>query len=320
MAHEIKQFDNMFSVNETPWHGLGTVLPDAPGIDEGIVYAGLDWKMRKLDLFAKSEPVNGFSRSIELPQKALQRADTGEVFTVVSDRYSILQNTEAFEVFRPLVDDGQIRLETAGSLKNGRVVWILARAMEAGPEEIREGDSIVPFTLLSNSHDGTQAVRFGFTPIRVVCNNTLSYAIDDDQSQLMRIYHRGDVSKTLEEVRGFMDVRMASWKKVADTYRIWAEKYINQDDLEKYIRLVFKKDISEPSKIEENVLEILRTGKVGGQPEKPTLWDAYNAVNEFLVWERGESADNRLDSAWFGDGKRIDQRAFEIADEWLKAA
>ncbi|MDD3948752.1 MAG: DUF932 domain-containing protein, partial [Anaerolineaceae bacterium] len=141
MAHELMEHDNMFSVQETPWHGLGIILPNAPSIDDALRIAKLDWQVRMLPLYAQ-DPQNTL-----MPvdaHKAIQREDTGEIFTVTSKYYTPLQNAEAFDVFRPLVEDGSIELETAGSLQNGRKVWILAKIATTDAMEVRDGDTIKP--------------------------------------------------------------------------------------------------------------------------------------------------------------------------------
>ena len=316
MSHEIMEHDNMFSVNEVPWHGLGVVLPEAPSVDDALRISCLDWRMRGLPLYAQQpRGVNKPSRT-KLPintHMALQREDTGEVFTIVSNKYEILQNEEAFDIFRPLVDDGSIALETAGSLQNGRKVWVLGRIMATDEREVKDGDIVRPYVLLSNSHDGTQAVRMGFTPVRVVCNNTLSMAITDDRSQLVRVYHRGGLQTNLEELRGTLNLGVARFEASAEQYAKLARARINQDDLTGYIRVVLETEDETPR--ERAIMDVLLNGRGLGVREQDvvTYWDAYNAINEWMLWRRGQSADNRLASAWFGDGYILDRRAFDYA-------
>ena len=322
MAHMIEEHDNMFSVGETPWHGLGVVLPEAPGVDDAIRISGLGWQVRELALFANQPPGKGenFVRG-KLPiesHKALQREDTGEILTVVGNKYKILQNEEAFDIFRPLVEDGSLALETAGSLQNGRKVWILGRIMVTQEREVRDGDIVKPYVMLSNSHDGTQAVRMGFTPVRVVCNNTLSMAITDGRSQLVRVYHRGGLKTNLEELRNTLNLGAARFEATAEQYAKLAKVQINQTDLTGYIREVLQTEVETPR--ERAILDVLMNGKGLGvrEADKITWWDAYNSINEWMLYQKGSNAENRLASAWFGDGYTLDQRAFEVA--WKNAA
>jgi len=318
MGHEILEFDDMFSVGSTPWHGLGNILENAPSIDEALIAANLNWKVALLPIFAQPNdastprPVHG--------HRAIQREDTGEIFTVVSNKYQLLQNDEAFEIFRPLVEDGSITLETAGSLKNGRKVWILAKITDTKDAEIRDGDVVKPYVMLSNSHDGTQAVRFGFTSIRVVCNNTLSWAVKDDGSKLIRVYHRGNVRDSLDLLRQSLDTAKAEFSLQADKYRRLANSNVNQDDLIKYIRAVLQTE--DVTRRETAIMNVLFNGRgLGTRPQdRISWWDAYNAINEWMLYYRGRSVDSRLASAWFGDGYLLDQAAFQLADDFVAKA
>jgi len=325
MSHELMQNDNMFSVRETPWHGLGVILPEAPSIDEALKISNLDWQVRGLPLYAQQPGKKGavVRSKIAIPtHQAIQREDTEEIFTVVSSRYEILQNTEAFEVFRPLVEDGQIELETAGSLQNGRKVWILAKVSGVRDAEVMEGDVIKPYVLLSNSHDASQAVRFGFTPIRVVCWNTLTFATESEESKLVRVYHRGNLKDNLDALRESLDLASGRFVARIDKYQKMAKMPINKKDFQKYVRQVLSTDIEESAR-EKQIFDMLLNGKGGlGTDDfsKASWWHAYNAINEWALYQRGRSAENRLASAWFGDGYTLDVKAFQIADDFVSKA
>ena len=323
MAHMIEQNDNLFSVGETPWHGLGVVLPEAPSIDEALEISGLNWNVRTLDLTAKQPHIPGqLSRGlVHLPDyKALQREDTEEIFTVVSSQYTVLQNTEAFNVFRPLVESGELTLETAGSLNNGRRVWILAKVTGSKEAQVQSGDKVKLYTLLSNSHDGSQAVRFGFCDVRVVCNNTLTGAHADSASKLIKLYHRGDLTGAIENLRETMDLKTTEFKANIRQYKELAKsKIVNPEDLQKYVKIVLGLPLEELDKTtprEALILQVLYQGKgatIRKNPEDVTWWDAYNAVNEWGLYHRGYTADSRLNSMWFADGYSRDHLALETA-------
>lgn len=319
MAHEIMENDNMFSVKTTPWHGLGTILENAPGIDEALEISGLGWEVRTLPILVKQPAVPGKITRTLLPamtHRAVQRIDTGDIFTMVSARYVPLQNIEAFNVFRPLVESGEIELETAGSLQNGRKVWILAKVSGESELEVKDGDIVKPYVMLSNSHDGSNAVRFGFTPVRVVCNNTLSLAHNSGASKLIRVFHKGDVKGNLETLRETMHMGVADFRASVDIFRTLAQKEINQEDLIKYVKTVLglETPIDTLSRIEKNILETIETG-IGSKLHegKITLWDAYNGINEWGLYTRGTDQNNRIDKAWFGDGNVLDGKALDYA-------
>src|SRR5262249_51406745 len=182
MAHQLEVINgkaSMFFVGKLPWHGLGQQLPGRPTVREAITASGLDWDVELVPL------VTGDSHA-PAPARAVRRARDQSVLGVVGMQYRALQNMDAFTWFSPFLDTGLAALHTGGGLCDGKKVWLLAR-IEREPLVIGEGDEIQKFVLLSNSHDGTTSVRVGFTPIRVVCANTLALAhADRAGSKLIR--------------------------------------------------------------------------------------------------------------------------------------
>ena len=153
--------ETMFSVRETPWHELGTIVNDAPTSEYALRLTGLDWNVVQDDVFTNSgERISGYKANI--------RDTDRKILGVVSDRYKVVQNTDAFSFTDELLGQG-VRYETAGSLQDGRRVWLLARMPK---EYIGGSDEICPYLVFSNSHDGTGAVKVAITPVRVVCNNS----------------------------------------------------------------------------------------------------------------------------------------------------
>ncbi len=158
--------ETMFSVREKPWHGLGTIVAEAPNSREALALAGLDWKVMQQDAYtADGIYIPGYK--VNLRDKDLS------VLGVVTDRYQVVQNEEAFEFTDALLREGVV-YETAGSLQNGKRTWIMARAPE---KYIIAGDEISPYFVLMNSHDGSCSIKATMTPVRVVCQNTLNLAL-----------------------------------------------------------------------------------------------------------------------------------------------
>ncbi len=309
MAHEV---ESMFFVRSAPWHGLGTKLDNPPTVAEAIRAAGLDWHV-------ESEPLHlGDGRAA--PAFATVRASDRRILGVVGPKYRPLQNADAFAFFQPFLDAGQARLETAGSLRNGQRVWALAR-LAGGPLEIVPGDAVERFVLLSNSHDGTLAVRVGFTPIRVVCANTLAMAHGGDASQLIRVRHTASVRDNLEAIRDVMDLANQRFEATAEQYRRLAGRTINQADVKRYVRRVFQvADDAQPSaRLADILLTVEALAEAGRGNDRPlvrgTVWAAYNGVTEYLGAVASRNADSRLNSLWFGDGALTSRRALEIALE-----
>lgn len=319
MAHEI---ENMFYMNETPWHGLGTRVIEIPTIDEAIAASGLNWKVGLKDLVT----VDGEA----VKHKATFRETDGKILGVVGPSYKPLQNLEAFKFFQPFLDQGVATLETAGSLRGGQRVWVMAK-IKADPIVIvpKANDVVQSYILLSNSHDGTLAVRVGFTPVRVVCANTMAMAHSSDASKLIRVRHSQNVEEALVAIRDVMNVAKSEFEASAEQFKLLASKQINARDLERYVKMVFNvnKDLTieeldeKGSRVMAKILPLFEKGR-GNDLDgvKGTYWAAYNAVNEYLQYERGSEAAARLDSMWFGTSASMNKKALDTAVGMVLAA
>jgi phage/plasmid-like protein (TIGR03299 family) len=319
MAHEV---ESMFSVKETPWHGLGQVVQDAPTVEAAIKLAGLDWGVHLEPLCIKSDlrPVQA-NAVVRDTDKAILGHHVGPIFKP-------LQNAEAFAWFNPFVEAGECTFETAGSLRQGTRVWILAQ-LKRRPLEIVASDVVRKFLLLSHSHDGTLAIRVGFTPVRVVCANTLAMAHGDENSQLIRIRHTAGMHEALEKVREIINVADAAFEATAEQYRhLASRKVVNQADLKRFVIKVLdlteeKKDGKPTGKLTGRsanilaaVLENVHGGKGNTLPGVAgTWWAAYNGLTEYLSYQRGRTADTRLNALWFGEGVALNAKALETALE-----
>ncbi len=181
------EVETMFSTREKPWHGLGKIVRQAPTSEEAMEMAGLNWNVVQ-------EPVYTMHGDVVQGYKANVRDSDRKILGVVTDRYRVVQNKDAFAFTDELLGSG-VRYETAGSLQEGRRVWLLARMPR---EYIIEGEQISPYLVFSNSHDGTGAVKVAVTPIRVVCNNTLNLALEKAKRSWSMI-HTGDIRGKIQE-------------------------------------------------------------------------------------------------------------------------
>lgn len=316
MAHEIEIVGgqaSFFAVGKGAWHGLGTIVQQAPTVAEALKLAGLDWQVetRPLPDTADGKKLSEFGQYVV-------RATDEKVLGVVGPRWHPVQNADALGWFDTFLADGRAELHTAGCLKEGRRIFVTAKIVGA-PIEIAQGDEIERYILLANSHDGTLAVHVGFTPIRTVCANTLRLAIDSENSQLIRLRHGRNVVANMKDVGEIMDCANNRFAATAEQFRALARKGINRADLEKYVKTVFgfgaNEELSTRSKNNlEKVFRLFETGKGNNLPSvKGTVWTAYNAVTEYLAYERGRTDETRLDALWFGESARINQRALETA-------
>ncbi len=181
--------ESMFYVRETPWHGLGTRVQEAPSSSEALIKAGLDWNVVQEPIYTETEElIEGY--------KANVRDSDRKVLGVVTDRYKVIQNQEAFAFTDELLGEG-VRYETAGSLQGGKKVWLLAHMPH---EYIISGERISPYLLFSNTYDGSGAIKVALTPIRVVCQNTLNLALSQ-ASRSWSMIHTGNIQNKLQEAK-----------------------------------------------------------------------------------------------------------------------
>ncbi len=211
--------EEMFSVRVAPWHGLGKIVAEAPDSAAAIKLAGLDWDVIQSPVYVNDNKVDNYFANV--------RSDNDEVLGIVTGRYSIVQNSEAFAFTDSLIKDGEVRYETAGSLKSGRQVWMLAKMKQ---EYSILGDKFDPYMCFINSHDGTGAVRVLMTPIRVVCQNTVNAAIAGARRSWSTT-HVGNMADKLEDARNtlmyagkYMDKLEEDAHRLADI-NLTAEKY-----------------------------------------------------------------------------------------------
>lgn len=159
--------ETMFYVREKPWHGLGTQVKEAPTSSEALIYAGLNWQVTQEDVYTENgRKIFGY--------KVNTRSTDETALGIVSDRYKVVQNEDAFRFTDDLLGEGVV-YETAGALQGGRKVWMLARMPE---KYIIAGDEITPYMVVMNSHDGSSGIKVAMTPIRVVCQNTLNLSLN----------------------------------------------------------------------------------------------------------------------------------------------
>lgn len=181
--------ETMFYVREKPWHGLGTRVNEAPTSSKALIYAGLDWQVTQKDVYTEDGfKIHGYRVNI--------RGTDDAALGIVSDRYKVVQNEDAFRFTDDLLGDGVV-YETAGALQGGRKVWLLARMPE---RYIISGDEIAPYMVVMNSHDGSSGIKVAMTPIRVVCQNTLNLALNTAK-RIWATKHTENVMSRVYEAR-----------------------------------------------------------------------------------------------------------------------
>ncbi len=285
--------ENMFSVKQVPWHRLGTVLDQAPkDIREAMKLAGLDWTVERIPVPVCQGCTIAEDDNVVMGHYFIRVENVdGEVsrrqLSIVGPNTHALQNVDAFDFFQPFLDDGTAELETAGSLDNGRRIWVMA-TIKDGHDVIVPGDETLRFLLLSNSHDGSMAVRVGFTPVRVVCANTLAVAHSNKASKLIRIKHAKDVKANVDALRETIDLANKEFSATVDQYRYLAHAPINQRDLQKYVRQVLEIDEEADTKLHGKTQNML-----------DAVIDSYTEQRALVAAMLGEREDRDMQAAQF---------------------
>lgn len=269
--------ETMFYTRQKPWHGLGTMVQEAPASREALELAGLNWKViQKALLTADGHLVPGF--------KANLRDSDNQVLGVVTDRYRVVQNEDAFAFTDALLGEG-VTYETAGSLQNGRRTWILAKLPQ---NYIISGDEITPYLVFMNSHDGTGAIKAAMTPIRVVCQNTLNLALKTAK-RTWSADHVGDIQGKMEDARYtllYADQYMKELGKAIDALR---RIKLSDRQVQEYIDALFPLPENATEAQTKNMLRLKEDMKARYH-EAPDLKDVgkngyrfINAVSDFAT-------------------------------------
>lgn len=331
MAHQLHFEDGeaaMMYVGEVPWHRLGTRLENPPTSAEAIKAAKLDWQVVKKPLYAKDDAT--WYRVPE--QYALVREDQWgkedcTLFATVSDSYQPLQNSEAFSFFDDLIMRKVATYETAGALGKGERVWVLAKLGD--DYDVAPNDAVQRYILLFNGHDAQTSVRVLFTPTRVVCHNTLTWALRDAKTQF-RAYHGRNMHKRLEQIRTGLDDMLAQYDDLTRSFTSMVKVQMHNGALGQYLDHVFptpqrrnlterryEEVVQETKQRRKRCADLFESGAGNDNPSvRGTLWAAYNGVTEWA--DHGYNHDSpaqRFRELFFGDIARTKARALERALE-----
>ncbi|HMR81828.1 MAG TPA: DUF932 domain-containing protein [Niabella sp.] len=334
---------SFFSVQEKAWHGLGQIVQDYPTSEEAIRYAGLDYEVIKSPLFTKSSNIIETSQGIEVGYGELDvpnyfaniRSDNNAVLGVVGKDYHIVQNREAFNFFDAIVGGGDgILYETAGALGNGERIFITAKL----PDYIRvgNGDDITEkYIFLTTSHDGSGSITAAFTPIRIVCQNTLNASLRN-MSNVVRIKHTSGAKQRLEDAHKVMGLANTLSNQLQDIFNNWTKVRVTDSEVKKLIQLalcpnketldLLKKGAEEEvSTVFKNTVDdafayamISDTQQM--ETTKGTLFGAYNAVTGYYQNVRNyKDSEAKLQSIVLGGTAQLKtQKAFELCTSFEK--
>ena len=316
MAHMV---ETMAYAGETPWHGLGVKVPSDLSPAQMLEKAGLDWTVQKIPAFANID-----GQQTNVGWSALVRSSDKEVLSVVSNDWNPVQNHDAFDFFHEYCAAGDMEMDTAGSLRDGQIVWGLAKIKESF--ELFKGDRVDSYLLFTNPHKFGQSIDVRFTPIRVVCNNTLTLSLSQQVERVVKKSHRTEFDPAqVKEQLGIATHKLAKYKEMA---QFLGSKRYTTENLTEYFNRVFpvlaynkekgpqRKTLSKSA---TRALEIIGT-QPGANFAEGSWWQAFNAVTFMTDHEIGRTADSRLTSAWFGPNKNLKVKALETAVEFAEMA
>jgi phage/plasmid-like protein (TIGR03299 family) len=315
----------MAFVGELPWHQLGSEVPPNVSSEEMLRSAGLDWTVTKVPATGARVIKQKFGAPVYdryfITREAREKEQVAPVLGIVSPGYELLQNREAFAFFDPFLSAGQASYEAAGALGNGERVWVQVRVGD--PIEVAPGDVVDKFLLLANSHDGNGAISLRFTPVRVVCQNTLNLATKG-RDHVVNIRHSKRVRDRLadQQVAFLLQLVGETFERAADQFSKLAKSQSNPQRREKFLTQLFPPTNDQKKKAEvpkwwKAVDAVLGDEKVTPPKSRDTMWGLYNAVTRAEDYRetRESLSEARLDRVWFGRGADLKIRALEHALE-----
>ena len=317
MAHLIEQ---MAYVGATPWHGLGNQLSPNQPVEVWQQEAGMNWQIQESPVRFMADAVGHLGTIHSFPeQKVLYRSDSKEALSVVSQRYQVVQPREVLEFYRDLTECSGYELETAGVLKGGRKLWALARTGHS--TAIKGNDVVNGYLLLATSCDGTLATTATPITIRVVCNNTLTISLSG-ATRAIKVPHSTRFDS--QAVKKQLGIAVSQWDEFMYRMRALADRKVQWTEaMSFFMEVLCDTSAHDPipnvlpnKRAMEKVLSLFEGKGRGSEIEsaRGTAWGLLNAVTEYVDHERrARSSEYRMDSAWFGQGAVIKQKALDAA-------
>ena len=305
MAHNV---ETMAYAGEVPWHGLGVPVSNDLTPVQMMEKAGLNWTVEQIDSY-----VNVGDKQIPTGMKSLVRSSDNKVLTNIGQVWNPVQNEDAFNFFSEYVMKGDMEMHTAGSLKGGQLVWALAKVKESF--DLFGGDTVESYLLFSNPHKYGFSIDVRFTPIRVVCNNTLSLSLEAKAERSVKVGHRTEFNAS--EVKKALGIASAKLHEYKDMAQFLGSKRYNIDDLVEYYNTVFPRTADKRVQNQKLSVETLSKNakaafdaieqQPGAKFAEGSWWQAFNSVTYVTDHVQGRNADNRLYSSWFG-GNQVRKR------------
>lgn len=320
MSHELEFVNGQASMaytGDVPWHGLGVKVSNDLTPAQMLEAAGLDWRVNTQPCFTMID-----DKRVKINKQALIRDRDGEILDIISDDWKPMQNEDAFAFFNDFVAAGDMSMETAGSLKGGKIVWALAAVKESF-ELFGGKDKVDAYLHFTNPHSYGQSIDVRFTPIRCVCWNTVTASLNYQSKNMVKVSHRREFDPELvKETLGVAKHKLNLYKEMAE--HLSQKRYTNESIVEYFTRVFpvmsskeeTKKELSKSAKL---AMEVIHT-QPGSEFGEGTWWQGFNAVTYMTNHLIGRSNDTRLQSTWYGANKNLNQKALELAIEMADAS
>jgi phage/plasmid-like protein (TIGR03299 family) len=321
MAHKLNETNGKISFaarGEKAWHGLGQYVSEAMTSEQAIELGGLDYTVEKRPLYAPGwagtmVEVDGHYGNV--------RTDTNEVLGVVKGRYQIVQNKDAFGFFDSIIDQGEAIFETAGALGKGERIFVTAKLPD---DMLVRGEKVEKYIMLTNSHDGTSTIIAGFTPIRVVCNNTLTAALKNLDNKIS-ISHTASAESKLKQASRVMGIASKYMDEVNMTFESMTTRKLSDLEMKYFIESVMKGNVKEESSDKEastrmkNLVDQVYSFTISHPTQTTeaayrTLWGAYNGISGYYNFLKDyKSADQKMKDMNYGYANDKISKAFDQA-------
>jgi len=326
MAHNLNFNDGKWSFaarGEKAWHGLGQYVSEAMTAEQAIKLGGLDYGVEKRPLFAPAWE----GTYVEAPGfYANVRTDNNEILGVVKGRYRIVQNKDAFSFFDSIIDSGEAIFETAGALGRGERIFVTAKLPE---DMLVRGEKVEKYIMLTNSHDGSTTIIAGFTPIRVVCNNTLTAALKGGLDNKVSISHTASAESRLREASRIMGIASKYMDEVNLAFENMTTRKLSDLEMKHFIETVMKNSIKEEETDKDastrmkNLVDQVYSFTITHPTQTTeaayrTLWGAYNGISGFYNFIKDyKSADQKMRDMNYGYANDKISKAFDQAIKML---
>jgi len=324
MSHNV---ETMAYAGELPWHGLGVPVSNDMSAYEMMEAAQLNWSVKKQPMYFmpnedNSNWVNNSTGVLVEDKMLLIREEDNKQLDVVGKNWHPVQNQEAFDFFYDWVEEGKMEMHTAGSLSNGKIVWILAKVNETF--EVVKDDVVESYMLFTNPHSFGTSLNVRFTPIRVVCNNTLQLALGSNNNGI-----RLDHTKKFDPhvVRDALGLATNSMIEYSNQAKHLVNKMSTKESRDEYFSKLFPMTHYEEevkgyvrSKKAAYANRLHNNGTPGAGLVKDSWWDTFNTVTYMYDHKLGKSNASRVKSSWYGDASKSKQEALTKALQYADVA